>query len=248
MKLWKALGLAGLAGVAATGAIIARDQRAARAADPGRGARTPAPAGRGERRPTAAVTLPGRVSRQDREQRPRVGALGVDVDVPDSSGSPPDVPGAVLASTTAYPPVTGSALQPQEPVAERSAHLVLAGSQTTSFWAMLSSAHSTVPLNRISAPEGRSETSMDIPLTTNTSSTGRGRARGSGRRWPAARQAARRQGHRQLDGDQRLRPVVSCACPVSLRPGRGTCRMRCACEIALWGCGDPTCMAEPREA
>ena len=27
MKLWKALGLAGLAGVAATGAIIARDQR-----------------------------------------------------------------------------------------------------------------------------------------------------------------------------------------------------------------------------
>ena len=28
MKLWKALGLAGLAGVAATGAIIARNQRA----------------------------------------------------------------------------------------------------------------------------------------------------------------------------------------------------------------------------
>lgn len=28
MKLWKVLGLAGLAGVAATGAIIARDQRA----------------------------------------------------------------------------------------------------------------------------------------------------------------------------------------------------------------------------
>jgi hypothetical protein len=27
MRLWKALGLAGLAGVAATGAIIARDQR-----------------------------------------------------------------------------------------------------------------------------------------------------------------------------------------------------------------------------
>ncbi len=27
MKIWKALGLAGLAGVAATGAIIARDQR-----------------------------------------------------------------------------------------------------------------------------------------------------------------------------------------------------------------------------
>jgi hypothetical protein len=27
VKLWKALGLAGLAGVAATGAIIARDQR-----------------------------------------------------------------------------------------------------------------------------------------------------------------------------------------------------------------------------
>jgi hypothetical protein len=27
MKLWKALGLAGLAGVAATGVIIARDQR-----------------------------------------------------------------------------------------------------------------------------------------------------------------------------------------------------------------------------
>jgi hypothetical protein len=27
MKLWKALGLAGLAGVAASGAIIARDQR-----------------------------------------------------------------------------------------------------------------------------------------------------------------------------------------------------------------------------
>lgn len=27
MKLWKALGLAGLAGVAATGAIIARDHR-----------------------------------------------------------------------------------------------------------------------------------------------------------------------------------------------------------------------------
>lgn len=27
MKLWKALGLAGIAGVAATGAIIARDQR-----------------------------------------------------------------------------------------------------------------------------------------------------------------------------------------------------------------------------
>jgi hypothetical protein len=27
MKLWKALGLAGLAGVAATGALIARDQR-----------------------------------------------------------------------------------------------------------------------------------------------------------------------------------------------------------------------------
>ncbi len=27
MKLWKALGVAGLAGVAATGAIIARDQR-----------------------------------------------------------------------------------------------------------------------------------------------------------------------------------------------------------------------------
>ena len=27
MKLWKALGLAGLAGVATTGAIIARDQR-----------------------------------------------------------------------------------------------------------------------------------------------------------------------------------------------------------------------------
>ena len=27
MKLWKALGLAGLAGVAATGAIIARNQR-----------------------------------------------------------------------------------------------------------------------------------------------------------------------------------------------------------------------------
>jgi hypothetical protein len=27
MKLWKALGLAGLAGVAATGIIIARDQR-----------------------------------------------------------------------------------------------------------------------------------------------------------------------------------------------------------------------------
>lgn len=28
MKLWKVLGVAGLAGVAATGAIIARDQRA----------------------------------------------------------------------------------------------------------------------------------------------------------------------------------------------------------------------------
>jgi len=28
MRLWKALGLAGLAGVAATGAIIARNQRA----------------------------------------------------------------------------------------------------------------------------------------------------------------------------------------------------------------------------
>ncbi len=28
MKLWKALGLAGLAGVAATGAVIARNQRA----------------------------------------------------------------------------------------------------------------------------------------------------------------------------------------------------------------------------
>lgn len=28
MKLWKVLGLAGLAGVAATGAVIARDQRA----------------------------------------------------------------------------------------------------------------------------------------------------------------------------------------------------------------------------
>ena len=28
MRLWKVLGLAGLAGVAATGAIIARDQRA----------------------------------------------------------------------------------------------------------------------------------------------------------------------------------------------------------------------------
>ncbi len=27
MKIWKALGLAGLAGVAATGAVIARDQR-----------------------------------------------------------------------------------------------------------------------------------------------------------------------------------------------------------------------------
>jgi hypothetical protein len=27
MKLWKALGLAGLAGVTATGAVIARDQR-----------------------------------------------------------------------------------------------------------------------------------------------------------------------------------------------------------------------------
>jgi hypothetical protein len=35
MKLWKALGLAGLAGVAATGVIIARDQRRRTQMQPG---------------------------------------------------------------------------------------------------------------------------------------------------------------------------------------------------------------------
>ena len=52
MKLWKALGLAGLAGVAATGVIIARDQRQRTQLTPEEIKRTSAASG--SRRPTQA--------------------------------------------------------------------------------------------------------------------------------------------------------------------------------------------------
>src|SRR3954454_20914492 len=83
-----------------------------------------------------------------------------------SSGPSASDPGP---RTTAYPPVTDSSRRNRSPSTARS--WSSRGSQTTSRWSMLSRAHSTVPLNRISEPLGSSATSIAMPLTTKTSSS-----------------------------------------------------------------------------
>ena len=77
-------------------------------------------------------------------------------------------------STTAYPstsPGTRSIAANRSPSSARSwcSH----GIHSTSSAGRLSSAHSVVPLNRISRPLGRSRTSITISLTMNGSSNPR---------------------------------------------------------------------------
>ena len=97
---------------------------------------------------------------ENRQHRVGVRPLGVDVDVPRAVGEDDGVP-LDLAGTR-------SIAANRSPSSARSwcSH----GIHSTSSAATLSSAHSVVPLNRISRPLGRSRTSITISLTMNGSS------------------------------------------------------------------------------